>query len=380
MAAESTATHTPQWLITRIVVGTRYRHDLGDVAELAKSIRNLGLLHPVVVTPDGHLIAGQRRLEACRKLGWAEVPVHVVPLDDLVRGEHDENAVRKDFLPSEMVAIAQALAPKEREAAKKRQVELGRTHGTPSGKLPEGGTGQTRDKVAAYAGVSGRTLEKAAAVVEAAAREPEKYGHLLAQMDDKGHVNGVYKRLVVAQKAEAIAKEPPPLPVGPFRVLVVDPPWNYNNRAQDLTHRAANPFPPLSVEELGQLPVGGLAHPEGAILWLWTTNAFLHDAFHLLDAWGFTHKTMLTWVKDRMGTGDWLRGQTEHCLLAIRGKPVVCLTSQTTLLQGPLRDHSRKPEAFYALVEQLCPGSKLELFARQPRPGWTVHGDEVIAC
>lgn len=96
----------------------------------------------------------------------------------------------------------------------------------------------------------------------------------------------------------------------------------------------------------------------------------------MLDAWGFAEKTILTWAKDRMGTGDWLRGKTEHCILAVRGAPHVNLTNQTTLLTAPLRDHSRKPDEFYALVEALCPGSKLEVFARQQRPGWVVWGAE----
>jgi len=115
---------------------------------------------------------------------------------------------------------------------------------------------------------------------------------------------------------------------------------------------------------------------EDAVLWLWTTNAHMRVAFEVLDAWGFEHKTNLTWVKDRMGTGDWLRGQTEHCLMAVKGRPVVTLTNQTTVIYGPLREHSRKPESFYGLVEGLCPGSKVELFARNTRPGWAAHGDQ----
>ena len=84
----------------------------------------------------------------------------------------------------------------------------------------------------------------------------------------------------------------------------------------------------------------------------------------------------MTWAKDRVGTGRWLRGQTEQCLLLSRGQPVVTLGSQSTLLQGPVREHSRKPEEFYGLVESLCPGRKLELFARQQRPGWEAWGAE----
>ena len=72
--------------------------------------------------------------------------------------------------------------------------------------------------------------------------------------------------------------------------------------------------------------------------------------------------------------GEWLRGQTEHCILAVRGRPVKTLTNQTTVLHAPRGRHSEKPEEFYRLVESLCPGSKLELFARKQRKGWVTHG------
>jgi N6-adenosine-specific RNA methylase IME4 len=106
----------------------------------------------------------------------------------------------------------------------------------------------------------------------------------------------------------------------------------------------------------------------------------MYEAYAVAKAWGFTVKTILTWAKDRMGTGDWLRGQTEHCLMCIRGKPVVTLTNQTTLLNGPLRQHSRKPDAFYTMVDNLCPapaGGKVEMFCRQARPGWIAAGAEI---
>jgi N6-adenosine-specific RNA methylase IME4 len=158
-------------------------------------------------------------------------------------------------------------------------------------------------------------------------------------------------------------------------VIVADPPWPYEKRAADASHRGALPYAALTLEQIRALPVGGLATAD-AILWLWTTNAFLPAACEVARAWGFEHKTMLTWVKDRIGCGDWLRGQTEHCLLAVRGRPVVTLAGQSTVLRGAVREHSRKPEAFYELVESLCPGSKVELFARATRPGWRAHGDQ----
>ena len=121
------------------------------------------------------------------------------------------------------------------------------------------------------------------------------------------------------------------------------------------------------------LDVAALAAND-CILWLWTTNAHIRAAFDVVEAWGFEYKTLLTWVKNRMGTGDWLRGQSEHRLLCVRGRPVVNLTNQTTVIHATLREHSRKPDEFYQMVESLCPGAKVELFAREERLGWQVHG------
>lgn len=140
--------------------------------------------------------------------------------------------------------------------------------------------------------------------------------------------------------------------------------------------RGVGPYPRMTLDEIIALPVPSIAAPD-CILWLWTTNAHMREAFAVLDAWGFEQKTILTWAKDKMGKGWWLRGKTEHCLLAIRGKPIVDLSNQTTLLMGPVRAHSQKPEEFYQLVETLCPAPRYcELFARQQREGWDGHGDE----
>jgi N6-adenosine-specific RNA methylase IME4 len=133
----------------------------------------------------------------------------------------------------------------------------------------------------------------------------------------------------------------------------------------------------MSIAEICALDVPSIMAPD-SIVWLWVTNHHMREAFAVLDAWGFTQKTILTWAKDRMGMGDWLRGQTEHCLMAVRGDPIVTLTNETTLLHAPVRANSQKPDEFYALVERLCPAPRYaELFARRLRPGWDAHGDEV---
>ncbi len=132
--------------------------------------------------------------------------------------------------------------------------------------------------------------------------------------------------------------------------------------------------PSMPIEELKGLE---LPAARDCVLWLWTINAFMPDACELIRAWGFTHKTILTWVKPRLGTGHWLRNVTEHCLLAVKGTPKVSLTNQSTVLKARAREHSRKPDEFYELVESLCVGRKLDYFSREPRPGWQQYGNDL---
>jgi N6-adenosine-specific RNA methylase IME4 len=181
------------------------------------------------------------------------------------------------------------------------------------------------------------------------------------------------------EQAEEISEEPEPLPRGPFRVIVVDPPWPYALRRPTVNDSRGYPeYAAMTLEEIQALPIAESA-TEDAVLWLWTTNAFLEEAFVICRNWGFQYRTLLTWGKNKIGLGDWLRGQTEHCLMASRGSPAVNLSNQSTLLRADVREHSRKPDEFYALVESLCPAPKrgrLDVFAREPREGWRVWGHE----
>jgi N6-adenosine-specific RNA methylase IME4 len=362
--------------IRDITIGARHRRELGNIDALAHSIADVGLLHPIAVRPDGTLIAGARRLKACEQLGWDSIPVNVVDIDGLVRGELAENACRKDLTPSELVAIAATVEERERELAKQR-VEIGRP---PGGKFPQGGTGKTRDRIAAPLGVSDRTLEKAKAVVEAAEADSERFGKLLADMDRSGRVNGPFKRLTIMRQAAAIRSEPPKLTSnGPYRVATCDVPWPSEPDDPDPTERAYWPFATMSIEEMCRLDVRSIMH-EDSIIWFWTTNFHMRHSYTVLDAWGYHDTpTILTWEKDRPGRGQRLLGQTEHAIMAMRGKPVVTLTNQTTLLRAPVRKPlGRKPSEFYYLVESLCPASRYaDLFSRyQHNERWDCHGDQ----
>jgi ParB/RepB/Spo0J family partition protein len=344
--------------IDTIVIGERHRRDMGDISSLAASIGDLGLLHPIVIRPDGTLIAGERRLYACNSLGWTKVPVTVVPIDEIVRGEFAENAHRKDFLPSEIDAIRRVIEPIEKAAAKGRMSEAGK-----GAKVSQ--PSRATDKIGSFAGVSGRTVEKIAAVVEAAETEPQRFGHLLEELDRHRGVDRAYRALGRArdeQRVLSLAPQP-----GRYRTLVLDPPWEYDN---DFLGRGAPKYALLDREALLALPVASWAEDDSH-LYLWATNANLPMAVECMAAWGFTHKSVITWVKPRFGLGVFFRGSTEHCLFGVRGHLMTRSTAIATHFEAPVGAHSEKPERFYEIVREASYLPAGEAFQRKTRDGFT---------
>lgn len=107
------------------------------------------------------------------------------------------------------------------------------------------------------------------------------------------------------------------------------------------------------------------------------TNGSLFAGKEVMEAWGFTYRSILTWVKPVFGLGTFLRTASEHLLLGTRGKAPILFRSQPSWLFAPRQEHSHKPEEQYAVIERCSPGPYLELFARRKRPGWDAWGNEV---
>lgn len=194
---------TPKIPIDKINIGKRFREDLGDIKALAESISEFGLFHPIVVDINNQLIAGRRRLAAFEHLGRKEIPAIVIDLEDIRKGEIEENVKRLDFTPSEQVAIERYLSPKIEADAKKRQgtrTDLGKEL---PGNFPESQEFRVRDIVANYVGVSGRTLEKTKKVVETAEEDPEKWGELMERVDSREtSVDAALKQIKAQERAE----------------------------------------------------------------------------------------------------------------------------------------------------------------------------------
>lgn len=193
----------------------------------------------------------------------------------------------------------------------------------------------------------------------------------------KGAYNTVKKqerKKLIDEQKNKIESGAVTMPVGVFETIVIDPPWPYGTEYDSLGRRAANPYPELSLEEITLIE---LPASDNCILFLWTTHKFMRHSFVILDTWGFRDVAIITWVKNRLGLGTWLRSQSEFCIMAVKGSPNVTLTNQTTIINGPLREHSRKPEEFYEMVDSLCIGRKLDYFSREARPGWDVFGNDI---
>jgi len=160
---------------------------------------------------------------------------------------------------------------------------------------------------------------------------------------------------------------------GLYDIVVIDPPWKYDREYDPASNRIASPYPEMNYQELTRLYIPG---KEDSIIWLWTTQKFILEAFRLLKEWEYEYKAILIWDKEKMGIGYWLRMQCEFCLLGINGKPLWDTKTIRDIIREPRREHSRKPEGFYKMIDKNFIGKKLDYFSRQKRKGWDNFGAE----
>ena len=170
-----------------------------------------------------------------------------------------------------------------------------------------------------------------------------------------------------------------------FATILADPPWRFQNRTGKMApeHRRLSRYGTMELDEICALPVAEAA-ADPAHLYLWVPNALLPEGLEVMRAWGFAYKSNLIWHKvrkdggsDGRGVGFYFRNVTELCLFGVRGKAARTLAPgrrQVNLVGTRKREHSRKPDEFYDVIEACSPGPRLELFARGPRAGWKGMG------
>ncbi len=378
------------------------------VVALSESIGEIGLLNPIILDDDNNVITGVHRVAAHKHLGLKMIAYRRSDLDDLGRAlaRIDENLCR-----NQMNALERAEALEERKLLWERLHPETKQGGAPGKK------GGGKSKTATVAGFASDTAKKTGA----SERSVQQYTQVAKSLDEEAReairdtpaANSITDLVKLAQLpaekqrevAQRIAKsgaEGKPFetvkaaarslkraqqvaevrvyqpPIGEFAVIVADPAWPFEDSLQGGDGaRGGLPYPQAEIEKICEMKIPAAAD---CVLWLWTTNTHLIDgsAAKVLEAWGFVGKTILTWDKGRIGVGRWLRNSTEHCILAVKGKPVVLGDSTPTLLQAAPGEHSEKPAEFFELVEKICPSpSRLELHARNERAGWITSGSEL---
>lgn len=164
-----------------------------------------------------------------------------------------------------------------------------------------------------------------------------------------------------------------------FKTILIDPPWMERGGGK-IKRGADRHYSLMTTEQIIETirccfsvyPVADSAH-----LYLWVTNNFLRDGFQVIDALGFRYITIITWVKDRIGLGQYFRGLTEQLLFSVRGDYLPATQKGVTAIFEAKTTHSTKPNASYAMIEGVSLEPRLELFARQSRSGWTAWGNEI---
>jgi N6-adenosine-specific RNA methylase IME4 len=386
------------------------RRRLGDLDELERSIRTVGLLSPITVTESLRLVAGNHRLTVCRdRLKWKTIPAVVLSLDaiDAELAEIDENLVRNEL--SVLERSEQLARRKELYLARYPETRHGAQGGGRNGKGTRTKTQEEivsfSDEAAGKTGVTARTIRgevRIARGIDGAVRDEIRATPLadskrdltaLAKLDADGQRKAVAQILSGAARdvrhAVRLSRRPPVLPLPPgttedlpalvrsgqrFGCIYADPPWNYGNQATRAS--TGNHYETMSVTDIAALPVKALA-AEDAHLHLWTTNAFLFECPRILEAWGFTYKSVFVWCKPQMGIGNYWRVSHEFLVLGVRGDPDFSDRGLMSWAAIDRSTHSSKPEQVRLMVEKASPPPYLELFGRRAAQGWTVWGDEI---
>ncbi len=365
---------------------------------LVEDIRINGQRHRCVLDCTGEwLVDGRNRKRACDLLGMAPAYERLPEGANIAAYVISTNLKRRHLNESQRAMIASAIANLSQGQKKKTR--------------PEGGfeEGVTQAEAAVGAGVGERTVQRANAVRDKGVPElvdavvkgkvDLKGAEQVSKLSPKQQRDLIKERIdtskgpVRAGKLAALSRQETkreivrnintgkvaPMPAGLFGVIYADYPWFYDNSDQHEGSRGHMDYPGMKMPEiLAHAREAGTRMGKDCVLALWVTNLYIEHIGDVVRAYGATHHTMWTWPKPKAGVGSWARGQTEHLVIASIGNPTHTLNEVSTLLPAyGVREPGRKPDEVAALLRKHCAGPFLELFAREPREGFTCWGAEV---
>jgi N6-adenosine-specific RNA methylase IME4/ParB-like chromosome segregation protein Spo0J len=377
-------------------------HDLANIFPLIEGaefdalvadIKAQGLHEPIWLY-QGKILDGRNRYRACMAAGIecrsvpyiGNDPVSFVISKNLHRRHLNES--QRAMVAAKLATMAQGartdLSPigekSQAEAAQllnvgKRSVERAkevREHGAPE---LQAAVERGQVRVSAAADIASLPEQKQREIVARGKREILEAAKAIRAEQFEAH------RVEHIARIAEISNTNAPLPQDRrYPIIYADPPWHFDVYDDSGMQRTPQwQYPTMELADICKLPVGELATPD-AVLFMWTTAPHLQQAFHVLAAWGFEYRTHFVWVKDKTGLGYWVRNQHELLLIARRGNLPAPLGANRppSVINAPRREHSRKPDEVYELIERMYPElPKIELFARGQRPGWVAWGNEV---
>jgi N6-adenosine-specific RNA methylase IME4 len=364
-----------------------------DFAELVADIRKHGLHEPIVLYEE-RILDGRNRYRACCAAG-IDPTFTVYQGDDPVAYVISLNLRRRHLSESQRAMVAAKLAT----------LKLGdnqHSEGLPIGRssellnVGERSVARAREVIdrgateLVHAVEHGRVSVSAAADIATQPIEEQREIVARGEREILRAAQTIRARKAETRRAERIERlavtcnQNSPFPSDRrYAVIYADPPWHFEvyNEESGIERAAGNHYPTLSLEQICALPVQELA-TDAAVLFIWTTAPHLVEALQVITAWGFAYKSNICWVKDKIGLGYLVRNQHEHLLIGTRGDIPTPPPAQRppSVINAPRREHSRKPDEAYALMERMYPElPKIELFARHACEGWAAWGNEVRA-
>ena len=329
-----------------------------DYDKLKNSIKENGLLNPIILNEDNEILDGHHRYSICVELSIEPQYVTKIFPDKILETIFviESNLQRRNLNDFQKVEMASLLIETEKRLAKQRQQK-----GTLA---PNGVKGKTAQIASKKVGVSQKTTERCIKIIKLGS-ESDKEG--LRKGDYK--ISNIYNKINRQEKKRNAG----PIPEGEFSVILSDPPWQYDLNGQGSPE---NHYDTMPTESICNLPIHSA---KNSILFLWATAPKLQDALEVMKRWGFEYRTNMVWIKDKIGPGYYFRAKHELLLVGKKGKILVPEVEDrpNSVLISPRRAHSEKPYEVYEMIEKMYPNQKyLELFARNKRENWTSWGNE----
>ncbi|MBU1067080.1 ParB N-terminal domain-containing protein [Patescibacteria group bacterium] len=351
--------------------------------DLIQSIADMGVLQAIYTKKDNTVISGHRRWRAAVKSGVKLVPVirisYPSDLDEKQAIiEHNRYRIKNGLQLYNEGAELEVIYEAKARARQLSNLKQGDTAPVVENLPPrEPDERKTRDRVARAIGLgSGRQWDKLNFVAD---HKPELLPNI---RPGKRSLSSAFNEVRRLEKAGDIGRHDRTELVGMYNVFYADPPWAYDNNSTFIRSVSDNEYPTLSLEDICSIDVQSHTLSE-AVLFLWTTTAMIEKALRVIPAWGFTFKTSMVWVKNRIGTGFYVRSKHEYILIATRGSFLPMTTKiPESVFFADVGEHSEKPDIVYDLIERMYPGQRYcELFARKRHSDkWYVWGNEIDIC